>query len=418
MGLFRRSPVAWLGVPSDVTEFYKSSQKKITFTSTGAKSIIERRADDIAELTGTTASKVIEEALFTQLLPTDERAASYVNAVLLGEKYALDGGWIPYGVKDALADILAEASAGTNWRPRRNNCAELVGFANRLIVEHNAKLKKPESPLDQYELASNFESTISVLEKNADPIKAPDYAVQAPIARNSLLPAINRGDAKPRLISRFLMTNWDYIKDSTFSLRTMSSLLDACEDWIDTAANRNEFQELCGLVLPQWAIDDSKRAQKEESRGHAAENLVRYPISCGDYVLAPASWIELNPADASVATNAGVLSVKFGERYNAPVFLFYCGCEHRDLTQADRNRFESLAGERWPMLAQVKNDEVELVRNPDGGIANAAEVAAAPAIGMFPLYDEGKYPLGGEPPYGAKIIRHDSECAESEAMHI
>lgn len=414
MDWFRRSPIASLGVPRNVVDFYRSSQKKITFTSSGTKAIIERRADDIAELTGSTASKAIEEALVAQLLPNDERAASYVNAVLLGRKYALDGGWIPYGVKDALADIFADASTGTNWRPRRNNCAELVRFADRLIVEHDATMMNLTSPLERYELASNLESAISALAKNADPIKVPDHAAQATIARDSLLPAINHGDAKPKLISHFVVTNWDYLKDSTFTLRTMASLLDACEDWDDTPANRNEFQHLCELVLPQWTIDDAKKARKEEDRRRAAKSLIRYPISNGDYVLAPADWIELNPTDAPSATNAGVLTVKFGERYNAPIFLFYTQRNHRDLTRSDKDRLESLASERWPMLAQVKEDEVELVRNPDGGIANAAEVAAAPAIGMFQLYDEGKYPLGGEPPYGAKIIRHGSECAEGE----
>lgn len=416
MSWFHVSPIGALRIPREFSEFYKTAQKKMTFSSMAAKTVIERRAEDISELSNTTPSKVMEEALVNQLLPTDERAASYVNAVLLGKKYDLGGnGWVAYGVKNALADIFAEASMGTNWAPKRNNCEELAKFADRLIAEHGPKFKGSYASFDfYYELLSNFESTIAILEKSASRSGAPDHAAQAAIAKKSLLPAIQQGEAKPRLISRFIVANWDYIKCSTFALRTMASLLEACTDWMDTAANRNEFQQLCELVLPEWTVEDLEKRKKEETRNRATNNLVRYPISDGDYVLAPADWIEINPTDAPSATHAGVMSIRFGERYDAPTFLFYTQCEHRNLTESDRKHFERLAESRWPMLERVKQDEVGIKRNPDGGIANAAEVAAAPAIGMFPLYDEGKYPLGGEPPYGAKIIRHVSECAESE----
>lgn len=416
MGLFNVSPIGALKIPREFSEFYKTAQKKMTFTSMATKTVIERRADDISELAGTTPSKVMEEALVNQLLPTDERAASYVNAVLLGKKYDLGGsGWVTYGIKNALADIFAEASMGTNWAPKRDNCEELIRFANRLIAEHGAQFRRSSESLDfHYELLSNFDSTIAALEKSASQAGAPDHAAQAAFAKKSLLPAIQQEKAEPKLISRFIVANWNFIKSSTFSLRAMASLLEACIDWADTAANRNEFQQLCELVLPEWTIEDLEKSKKEEARDRAMNNLVRYPISNGDYVLAPADWIEVNPADAPSATHAGVMSIRFGERYDAPLFLFYTQCEHHDLAESDRERFERLAESRWPTLARVKQDEVEIKRNPDGGIANAAEVAAAPSIGMFPIYDQNKYPLGGEPPYGAKIIRHVDDCAEGE----
>ena len=56
----------------------------------------------------------------------------------------------------------------------------------------------------------------------------------------------------------------------------------------------------------------------------------------------------------------------------------------------------------------MQEDVVELKYGPDGGIINQKEYMQAPTIGFFPIFDEGKYPLGN-PPYGAVVVRNRKE---------
>lgn len=417
MSWFSATPIASLKIPKSMENLYKSAQKKLTFSSAVNKIIIERRASDIAELSGTTAGSVLEDALINQLLVHDDHARPYVNAVLLGFKYEMPAGTkTPYGIKDALSDIFNEVSAGVDWRPKWDNAKPLVDFAFRLVKEHQPTIERITNPFEINELASELDSVICELERNIDEAKAPDRALQAAMARSNLLALAQHGRFDPKASLHFICMNWDYIAGYSSTFTFLACILNRASPWDDTAQNRSEFQSIAEGVMSEWTrIKRENEKRKQEAA--AKKTLTRYPLANGDYVLAPSDWVEINPSCAQFSQFAGTIAIKFGERYNAPNFLFYTDRPINEITEQEREEFISLAETRWPDLAKVKNDLVEIERNPDGGIANFAEVAAAPMIGLFPIYDEGEYPFDGGSPYGEMIVRHN-KGAGSEARNI
>ncbi|BAK45823.1 hypothetical protein [Eggerthella sp. YY7918] len=414
MGFFNR--IGFFDVPRSMSELYKPAPKKFTYSSVLNKEILERRAADIAELTGRSVSLVIEDTLIERLLPHDEHAQHYTSAVLFGKKCSVSSGeWNDYRIKDALSDIFTHISAGVNWQPKYTNSKPLVDFTYMLFQAHEpsfntSRRKAYPTPLD--ELTYDFDSLCSVLETEAKQDIVPGLEAQARRARNLLYPGIKNASVEPLTLIELIVSNWQALEKSTHTFRVLHHILAACCPWEDTAAERARFQGVCESVMSKWTRDEEEEKLRK-AQAEIETTLVKHIIADGDYVLAPSSWCLVNPEDAPYAQYAGVIEIKGGERYKAPHFLFFLK-DHdvKDITNSERDEIIDAAASIWPDLRKVQADEVALEYGPDGGIANMAEYSAAPCIGMFGLFDQGEYPLG-EPPFGAEIVRvNNDKCGK------
>lgn len=397
-----------------MSELFKPAPKKFQFSSKLNKEIIEQRVADVADLTGATASEVMENALIERLLPHDEHASRYVNCVLFGRKcYMGDDEWFHYGIRLALGDIFNEVSAGANWRPARTNAKPLVEFASELIDEHGPKLvkRKQQYPTDLDELDYAFDSFCSLLETQAKRNEIPELEGEAKRARELIYPAIRDAKIEPGKIMDIILRNWTAVENSTHTFRTLHWLFMALSDWEDTADNRARFQSLCEEVMSEWTADDEREATLKEQAKVEAQ-MINYPMADGAYVSVPRGWVAVNLSVSPNARYAGVVEIKHGERYNAPHFLFFLE-DHPvgEMTSEETAEIKTLAAKTWPDFKQVEADVVPLRHSSDGGVANLAEHSAAPQIGFFPIFERGEYPLG-RPPYGAEIVRPSSESAE------
>jgi hypothetical protein len=397
-----------------MASLYKPVAKKFQYSSQVNKEILERRAADIAELSNSTVSEVIEEALVDQLLPCDEHAAPYVNGILFGKRFTFDGTCVPYGIRDAFIEIFEAVSAGVGWKPRYTNARPLVELAAKLVKERSPELARtsgePFSALHELDYA--FDSLCGVFEKAVGNLEEPGLDAELRWARAAAKPAILSASIEPAIIIDFILRNWTAVENSTHTFRTLSKLLASSTEWEDTAYDRVRFQNTCETVMAEWT-----RAEKRQSERSAATDttpkLEQHPIADGGYVLAPSDWVVLNPTVAPYANHAGYIEIKHGERYEAPHFLFFAEHSLDEMTDAEKETLLRLASNAWDGMELVKEDLVELAYSADGGVANKAEYSAAPRIGWFSIFDRGEHP-GGRPRYGAEIIRVGNERAGKE----
>lgn len=420
MGIFRNafSPGSSLRDVSPIAAEYKTASKKLTFSSKVNKDVLEKRVSDIAETSNIPQACVWEDALIERLLPTNEYARKYVVKVLYGKRCELPAGtWVGYGIRDCLSLIFADVEESKPSLKRAASSRPLVQFAERLLRRHDARIepdfKDYASRDDVRDLIFELEAACAGMEGRAAAGAAKSLAeINRARIRNVIVPRLERGDAFPHEIVHFFLDNWKII-DLPRAYRCMSYMLDISTPWEDSASDRIEFQGICETVMGEWSIADEVVEQRKAAV-EAGSRLIKYPIANGDYLLAPISWVELNPLDAPNARYVGVFVVRYAERYHAPNFIVYMDRPISEMSNAERNELEARVEERWPDLAKVHADEVKLEYNPDGGVANAAEVNAAPTTGLFPIYNHGEYPLDGEPSYGAEVFRCNSDAREGE----
>ena len=420
MGIFKNafSPASSLRDVPPISAEYKKASKKLTFSCKLNKDVLERRVCDIAETSNVPQAYVWEDALIERLLPANEYARKYVVKVLYGRRCRLrDGMWVDYGIRDCLSLIFTDVEESRPLLERAVDSKPLVQFAERLLRRHAAKIDSkyidPEDPSrdEIRELKFEFEGACAGMDSRAAAGAAKSLAkINLERAEKIIVPQIERGDVPLNEIVYFFIDNWKIV-DLPRAYRCMSYMLSLSTAWDDTASDRVEFQGVCETVMSAWSIADDI-ADERKAAVEAGLKLIKYPISNGDYVLAPISWVELNPLEAPKAKYAGVFVVRYAERYNAPNFLVYMEKPIAEMTDAERNELEVRVEERWPDLAKVHADEVKLEYSTDGGVANAAEVNAAPTTGFFPIYNHGEYPFDGEPPYGAEVFRRNPDARE------
>ena len=408
------APIDSILAPRAMASLYKPVAKKFQYSSQVNKEILERRAADIAELSNSTVSEVIEGALVDQLLVSGGHAAPFVNGVLFGKRFTFDGACVPYGIRDAFIEIFVDVSAGVGWKPRYTNARPLVELAAKLVKEHSPRLAKtngePFSALDELEYA--FDSLCGVFEKAVSTSEEPGLDAELRWAREAAKPAIMSATIEPAMIIDFVLRNWTAVENSTHTFRTLSKLFAASTEWEDTAYDRVRFQNACEAVMARWTRDEQVSSGRSVT-GDMPPQLERYPIASGEYVLAPSEWVVLNPKVAPYADHAGYIEVKHGERYGAPRFLFFAERSLDGMADAEKETLLQLASDAWGGMELVKGDLVELAYSADGGVANKAEYSAAPRIGWFSIFDRGEHP-GGRPRYGAEIIRVGNERAGKE----
>lgn len=186
----------------------------------------------------------------------------------------------------------------------------------------------------------------------------------------------------------------------------MSFTMKAAQNWSSTPEERLGFKDVCQAVFSEWNAIDVEKEENNRQKTEGAE-LIPYAMKDGATAIVPRGWMVINPEDAPNANYAGVIEVLNGEAFDTPHFLFFTADRNpKTLTEEERLALYQKTVSVWPKFKEVINAQVELEYGPDGGVLNQKEWVLAPAIGLFNIYDEGKYPYGKHP-YGAHIKRRE-----------
>ena len=119
----------------------------------------------------------------------------------------------------------------------------------------------------------------------------------------------------------------------------------------------------------------------------------------------------INGLDAENCPYAGVIEVRNSP--DAPHVVFLSAKPINDLTKAEREDVFDKASLYTPILSSIRNSEIELEYNDDGGVANLEEYNNSPRIGFFPIRESTMFSDANPAPYGAMIIRAGSEVKDS-----
>lgn len=400
--------------------FGKPKPKKFNYSSEMNSMVLEQALSDTAAVRECTVSDVIEDILIDNLIPADPHAAHYVTKVLFGKRFDFAGNTKKYGIREALDEIFAAEAAGVLGQARHANNQPLVQYAKSILAENRAVVKrsffdntcKGDNP--SYHMLDSWDSVCNKLEAEVERRKSEglgvfDYQQAADYAR--AIEQSLRNDPSFSLATAFdcVLENWEIVGNYTYTFRFLSSAIASSVDWTDSPEERFEFAAVCQKVMSGWtAADKAREDAREKARQDAI--LTSYDMAGGDTISVPRGWLVANPEDAPTSKYAGVIEVKNGERYNAPHILFYSSTPvDSAFTDEQRAKVLVAATSVWPRLSEVQGDEVELEYGPDGGVLNMQEYTTAPKIGMFQIYDKGRYPLG-KPPYGACITRAGEEA--------
>lgn len=156
-----------------------------------------------------------------------------------------------------------------------------------------------------------------------------------------------------------------------------------------------------------------KRSQKVErysnllyllatrDRTNVLENMERIDIEDG-YVIFPNDWIVIDYRKPEECKYVGVVSIRNGEKYNVPIFLFFSDVKINALTEGDEDDIRMWCRKKYPDFAKIESQQVTPAYNAQGKMLNFDFWDKAPTIGIFPIFEYGK---DTNYPYGAMIIR-------------
>ena len=365
--------------------------KKMTFSSAENNEILGGIIRDRSEVLGMVGAEVMEEALITGLLPKDSTAKLLASTIYMcGIREALVGllrevaldkvkmesfGYLP------IVQFTIEAIRYSSWAPDKSG-AEKNREAIEAIVGLVDKMK------EQFATMRLDDSTLDLLKECAEDMFWQPYAVVQELGQQ-----------------------WHHIELMPEAYEVLALLVLASHRVDNEPGLRVRLVELLCEVGDAWQGKGAVMPKEE---------FIDYAMANGSYVQAPSDWLVANLEDAWHCDYAGVFEVKNGNKYNepngAPHILFFCEKPVNRLDEVEVIDLRKSAVTVWPTLEKVYADEVEPIWavGEDGvrHLANAAEYAAAPAVGMFELQDAN--PRNSSPfaekmskqrPFGAGVFR-------------
>lgn len=397
--------------------FGKPKAKKFNYSSELNAAILEQALADDAQIENCTVSYILESLLIERYIPQNDHARHYVTKVLYGKTInPLTGAESKYGIREALRDIFENESTGEYFKAKHTNNRELVKFTRDLLIDNSATFRE--------ELLKNIQSTVNPValaisaweplcikvgdvarNDECDPLLKSDYLREEDYGK--MMSDVMSRDSmwNPQMNVNFILTHWNILGNYSGTFRFLSLALDATNGWDDSATARIEFTDICDRVMSEWALKD-----QEDQEGSRDTLLVGYPIANGDIVLAPRKWVVVNPDEALQAKNAIVASVKNGEPYDAPTFVYFCSSDINERIDEDQRAIvlQSI-NSIWPRLTEVLDKEVDLEYGPNGGILNMDEFTSAPRVSVAKLEDRHSNPLAHKNFTRACVVREGKE---------
>lgn len=368
-------------------EYAKSVQMSITFPSPDRRAAVQQLIADKAEIEGVNKGVVASSILERCLIPLE------------GEEREIFFECLPNGTEPIYPDNsgvdraleLAFSYASMSISPQYPvNVTEYVKLATKRSWKYRLRI---HSQINDPDPRTNLERDLRLVAGND------------PIAKNLIeLLCEDRPEAYP--FFNYICENWERLNDNRDALSLLAYLCASCENRTDSAEDRQELLEAC-------SITQASRLAKKESiqfaaREARAASMAKVPMADGSVLVIPGSWTLVNAGEARTCSYAGVIEVR--NYPDAPHVVFLSPKPISALSENDRDAIFACASTQAPILAAIRDSEVELEYRDDGGVANLKEYNNSPRIGFFSIRDSTMFTSNNPAPYGAMIVRAGSEA--------
>ena len=368
-------------------EYAKSVQMNVTFPSPAQRAAVQQLIADKSEIEGVNKGVVASSILMNSLLPLRGEEKEIFLACLP------DGTEPVYpnnaGIDNALELAFSYASMATGSQ-YSGNPYEYLCFATKRAWKYKTRLHGYiEGPDPRINLERDF-CCVAESDKSA----------------SGLFKLIKEDHPEAYPFFNYLFENWNRLKENQNTFSFLAYLCAASENRLDGPEDRQELLEVCS------AVQATRIAKRESIKSAAKEfelaSMARIPIADNSILVIPGSWTLVNGEKASESYYAGVIEVRNSP--NAPHTVFLSPKPIGDLSENDRDAIFAQASLQAPILAAIRNSEVELEYNDDGGVANLEEYNNSPRIGFFSIRESTMFSDKNPAPYGAMIIRAGKEA--------
>lgn len=370
-------------------EYAKSVQLNVTFPSPDRRAAVQQLLADKAELEGLNKGAVASGILLDRLVPLDgEEREIFFACLPNGTEHAYPDN---AGINNALELAFSYASMSTGSRYSADP-SEYIKLATKRSWKYRMLIHSRISDDDpRVNLARDFR-----LIAGNDP------------SAKSLFELLDEDRPEAYPFFDYVSANWERLNGNRNALSFLVYLCAACENRADSAEDRQELLEACSIA-------QATRLAKKESIQFAAKeakaaSMARIPIANEGTLIFPGSWTLINAANAKDCSYAGIIEVR--NSADAPHVVFLSQKPINDLTKDEQESVFEEATLYVPFLKAIRNAEVELEYNDNGGVANRKEYNSSPRIGLFPILDSSIFSNGRSAPYGAMIIRAGMEASE------
>lgn len=370
-------------------EYAKSVQISVTFPSPDRRAAVQQLLADKAELEGLNKGAVASSILVNSLIPlSGEEREIFLASLPNGEEPTYPDNT---GIDNALELAFTYASMATDSRYSADP-VEYLRLATKRSWKYEIRI---HSRIGTSDPRVNLERNFHLLT---------EYCPSA----KGLLESLIEDRPKAYPFFNFIYENWKNLKGNRDALSFLVYLCAACENRKDSAEDRQELLEVCSIA-------EATRLAKKESIYFAGKkaktsSMAKISIANSSTLIVPGSWTLINADKAQEYPYAGVIEVRNSP--DAPHVVFLSKKPVNEMTEADREEVFSRAALQAPILNSLRNMEVELEYNDDGGIANRDEYNNSPRIGFFSIRDSTIFSDSNPAPYGAMIVRAGTEAKD------
>ena len=367
-------------------EYAKSVQISVTFPSPDRRAAAQQLLADKAELEGLNKGAVASGILLNSLIPLSGEEREIFFACLPNGKEPVSPD--NSGIDNALELAFTYASMASGSRYSADPI-EYLRFATKRSWKYGTRI---HGRIEESDPRVNLERDLRLL-------------VESDPSAKDLLESLGEDRPKAYPFFNFIYENWKNLKGNRDALSFLVYLCAACESRKDSAEDRQELLEVCSIA-------EATRLAKKESIQFAGKkarisSMAKIPIANNSTLIVPGSWTLINANKAQEYPYAGVIEVRNSP--DAPHVVFLSRKPVNEMTEADREEVFSRAALQAPILSSLRNMEVELEYNDDGGIANRDEYNNSPRIGYFSIRDSTMFSDANPAPYGAMIVRAGTE---------
>ena len=373
-------------------EYAKSVQISVTFPSPAQRAVVQQLISDKAEIEGVNKGVIASSILQDVLIPlTGEEREIFVACLPNGSKPEYPENT---GIDNALELAFSYASMAVGSH-LSSDPHEFVTLATKRAWKYGTRI---HTRIKESDPRVNLKRDLSCIAGNDT-------------AAAELFELIDEERPEAYPFFNYVNENWSRLKNRRDTMTFLVYLCAASENRLDTAEDRQELLETCSIV--QATRISKKQTIQASAMDIKAASMAKIPIADGSILTVPGSWTLINAPEAKHCLYAGVIEVR--NNMAAPHVVFLSRKTVNDLTKDELEDIFAQACLQAPILSVIRNSEVELEYNDDGGIANREEYNNSPRIGFFPIRDSTMFSDRNPAPYGAMIIRAGTEVKkESE----
>lgn len=185
-------------------------------------------------------SALVEKIIFDAFLPTDSTSRNIIESRLYAG---------PQSITKVLDALYANNAAGTDFCAVHDNFFPLVNISKEIEIDHPTFISGEEGEL--YHIKSQIKSLIEKFEH----LGKDDYRYLCEKEElKSLLSMLDKSPKtfKPLSLYIFIISNWEVLKNSTFTFRLLSGLSFLAPDFESTPSERCDLIDTIAKVSNEW----------------------------------------------------------------------------------------------------------------------------------------------------------------------